>query len=69
MQWVKASKLQELLGEGFSSSTIKRRRQDGTWKEGKHYRVITPLTASTPRFQYNVKAIEKELNKPESARR
>ena len=59
--WVKASELQEKLGKGFSRSTIKRRRQN-FWKLGKHYRIITPPGVD-PRFQYNVKEIEKSLMK------
>lgn len=61
MQWVKASELQEYVGSGFSPSTIKRRRQLGIWKEGVHYRQITPKDSS-PRYQYNTRAIQKELN-------
>lgn len=45
------------------------RLADPSWREGKHYRQANRPTAKTPRWEYNVEAIESLKSMPAGKRR
>jgi biotin operon repressor len=61
-QWVSPAELSDRLG--ISTSTIKRRRNDGVFRLGTHYRLTGSPKALRPAYLYHVRKCSDILGIP-----
>ena len=51
-EWVSTSQAAHVLG--ISTKTLARRRDEGSLKLGKHYRIISAAHALSPRYRWHI---------------
>lgn len=67
-RWFKPQAAADLLGLTIHQLNYAR-LADPSWREGKHYRQSNRPTARTPRYEYNVEAIEALKSTPAGRRK
>ncbi len=67
-RWFSPREAAQMLGLNLGQLGY-RRRTDGSWREGEHYRQENSPDAGNPRYEYNVAAIEALKSTPAGKRR